>query len=62
MSMRTMRTVRTMKMTSRVTSTNYCSTSDNSLDYYYQLEDFVTTGEEGQYRVHYISFNDMNKI
>eukprot|EP00971_Amphidinium_carterae_P095753 1894967-Amphidinium_carterae.6 len=36
--------------------------AENSFyDFYYQLEDYATTGEEGQYKGHYSSYIDTSR-
>eukprot|EP00971_Amphidinium_carterae_P251136 4985062-Amphidinium_carterae.5 len=45
------------RTTSRMTSPNYCSTSDNYYDSYYQLEDYAMTGEDAQYK-HYAAISE----
>eukprot|EP00971_Amphidinium_carterae_P010062 198346-Amphidinium_carterae.6 len=53
-------TMRTM-LTTRMTSPDYCSTSNNSYDSFYHFYDYVTIGEDDQYRERYTIYRDTSK-
>eukprot|EP00971_Amphidinium_carterae_P333181 6467759-Amphidinium_carterae.2 len=60
MSTTTTTIMRTM-LTTRMTSPDYCSTSDNYYDSFYHFYDCAATGEENQYREHYTFYRDTSK-